>query len=598
MKQFELKQKENLFEELTSVLTLINGEVSETTLNNAWKDVKDDIEKRKMFYSVLFSIGDVTNREHNIFHHKKVDNGGSSRRDDFYLIMHWIFKTDPEQFEKFLFAGLFNEYTCFDNLFRHRVITHRRSNHVKSVYSTLGVNELYDNILVEYLTRIIRGNNVFNKMLVAKFLTLPRLSKRKGHKQMLPETKKLMEAKVNFLIKLSDALNWKYEVHGNICNFKGYRLWRKEYNSNLESVLFSTGKIFNLDEEEFIKWYDQLPALARQRVNTRVKLKPNTYNKLLCWIDKWENYKEEKQEEKRVLKEKERQGIITEEEAEQLKKVEKEAKVNVGATSLSALYNDIKFGIFDQLKIEAFIDRINLPCNALCIIDGSGSMYGKPFNFATFLTAVCMYKNPDDDARNLVGMFSNSTKWYTHINSKSIATSRFITKSQNISPRPFVDPKKSFYDNYLQIKSFLESKFMNGGTSINSIAESLYQLDNKSEVLDFIKSYPIWIIVTDGEWNNSYSPKESINQLFKICEEKFGFKPYIIAIDVEQGYSDNEEAMKRYSGIDHLVYINNDVNKIEQVLVNLEDSDLFNIYSPLLTTYRSNRYELVRNQVN
>ena len=101
-----------------------------------------------------------------------------------------------------------------------------------------------------------------------------------------------------------------------------------------------------------------------------------------------------------------------------------------------------------------------------------------------------------------------------------------------------------------------------------------------------------------GEWNNKYNPKESINSLFKICEDKLGFKPYIIAIDVNHGYTADETAMKKYSGIDHLIYINNDVNKIEQVLVNLEDSDLFNIYSPLLTTYRSNRYELVRNQVN
>lgn len=53
---------------------------------------------------------------------------------------------------------------------------------------------------------------------------------------------------------------WEYKVEGNIVNFKGYVKWRKDYNGELESVLFSTGKIKEFNKEEFMNWLNRIPS--------------------------------------------------------------------------------------------------------------------------------------------------------------------------------------------------------------------------------------------------------------------------------------------------------------------------------------------------
>ena len=36
-----------------------------------------------------------------------------------------------------------------------------------------------------------------------------------------------------------------------------------------------------------------------------------------------------------------------------------------------------------------------------------------------------------------------------------------------------------------------------------------------------------------GEWNNMYSPEASMNEFFRDCENLLGFRPFIIAIDIQ-----------------------------------------------------------------
>ena len=176
---------------------------------------------------------------------------------------------------------------------------------------------------------------------------------------MLPETKSIMEDKAELLIELSKLMGWEYEISATQANFKGYRKWRKEYNSDLESVLFSTGKINEFDKQSFIDWFDKLPSQARYRVKNRIfysRTKDTDtlkYAQLKPWVEEWENYKESKQEEKRVLEEKIRQGQATEEDKLNLQKIAKEAKINVGATNFKELYDEGCLGRVDKLKLEA-----------------------------------------------------------------------------------------------------------------------------------------------------------------------------------------------------------------------------------------------------
>lgn len=599
MVKLNKKTSNNPFYGMKNCLTLINNATNVITpelLHQAYKEC-DTKEKQEMFFSLLFSIGDITNRNHNIFGKKKVDNGGNANRNAFEIILNWLWVSLPTQFEKFLNAGLFNQYQCFDSLLKSRVKTHKgKVMKVSSVFA----DDKYCSVLLNYLAKVIQKGTTFDKMLVAKFLTPPRLSKRKDHKKMLPETKLIMEAKVKFLKRLSKLMGWEYKVQGNICNFKGYRQWRKLYNTNLESVLFSTGKINEFDETQFLQWFDQLPALARQRVMMRVG-KSAKWAKFILWIAHWKTFKEEKQKEQRILEEKVRQGTASLEDKVKLEQVKKEAKVTTGAVTFNELYQQIIDDRVDELKLEAFVqNKVNMPYNNLVIIDGSGSMTGAPYNFAAFLAAVCLCKNPDDDARDMLGIFSDETKWYTHIDKQLEAPRQrfFRAIARQIAPKPFVNPELSFLENYRNINGFCQAVFEGGCTDISSLFRSIkWAVENNSQVIDGFKQYPVWTIISDGEWNNLPSPEASVNDLLTLCDRHLGFKPFIVAIDIKRDSDRLKRGVERFSGIENLIYIPANVAQIEQFLCNFKDMDILDIYSPLQSLYRSNRYELVRQNV-
>ena len=599
--EFNKKSNNNPFKGLTNCLSLYRSSNSPTIpsslLDKCWEEVKNDKQKRQMFFSLLFSIGDITNRQHNIFKKQSKDTGGIANREGFTSIVKWLYNNHKQQFITFLNKDLFIEYNCLDTLLNNRIKTIKNTRSIIPIESILK-DPIYRDELAHYLYKIIRSKNTFNKQLVAKFLTLPRLSKRSKHNRMLPDTKVNMQYKIDLLSTLSDLLGWNYVVNKNYVNFKGYRKWRKTYNQQLESVLFSTKKINSLDKQTFLEWLNSLPALARFRVKNRLlystENKEPKYPDLKKWYEEWESFKEQKQSEQRVLEEKIRQNLATDEDKEKLKKITKEAKVNTGAVNFATLYSEILSNSVDKVKLESFIqNKVNLPYNSLVIIDDSGSMCGAPFNFATFIASVCLYKNPDDDARNLLCFFDDEARWYTNIDRKSKTVNRFInSKCTKITPISFVNPNKSFYDNYQTIKEFCNASFQGGCTNISSVFESLKKACvNDYGMLDTLKSYPIWTIISDGDINNMPTARESMLDLLNKCETYFGFKPFIVLIEVNK-YPLN--TYSKFDDIENLIHISNNVTQIEQFLTNIKDMDTIDNYSPLLSIFRSNRYELIR----
>ena len=603
--KFNKANNENPFKGMSNCLKLFNGDIS--TVDAAYKEA-NTFEKKAMFYSLLFSIGDITNREHNLFHHHKVDGGGRSERSMFFAIMEWMKSKHYDQFVKFMNAGLFNEYTCMDNLYRSRIQTYPGKNGTIKSEICVFENKKYCKDLLKYTLNIIKGNNPFNKFLVAKFLTLPRTSKRSKHKAIRPETLRIMKLKADFLKSLSEKMGWPYIYTGNYTNFVGYRKWRQQYNQELESVLFASGKINEFSKLDFLSWIEKLPSNARFRVRNRVcfpveingetKLK---YPKIKTWFDEWEKVKEAKQAEERILKEKCRQGTATEEDKVKLKEVSKQAKVNIGATNFKELYADILSHNVDELKLEKFVEKVKLEYNNLIIVDDSGSMSGGPFNVAKFLASIFLVKNPDDDGRSLIGMFNDKSRLYSCIDRelKPGSHNSFWGRAETIKVknRPFVDPTKSFYDNYLSISNFMDAEFNGGCTYIDSIPQGFaYMAKKDPTVLDALKNYPIWTIISDGEWNNMYNPEKSLREFFDNCEKLLGFKPFVLAIDVN-GFNGIRSNINQFAGIENFMYIPGDPAQIEQMLVNFKDIDIMDVYSSLLSIYRSNRYEPVRANV-
>ena len=580
-----------------------NDHVITQQFDAAWLEVSNDPEKVKMFYSLCFSIGDVTNRQHNIFGKMKIDSGGMSSRESFFIFVNWLLNKNLEQFKKFLSAGLFNEYNCFDTLLRNRVKTSKWGDIIET-YTMLS-NPTYRTILAEYFYKVINGSNPFNKQLIAKFLTLPRLGKRSKHQKMLPQTLSVMKAKAEFLKELSDLMGWDYVYKGNYSDFRGYRQWRRDYNGENEAVLFATGKINEFSREEFIEWLNKQPAGARFRVRNRVQFpeKDGTFKwpNLRQWYTEWESQKEEAQAQQRVLEEKVRQGEATSEDLEKLKEVKKRAKVTTGASTFKTIYQDILNGTVDKLKLESFVGKVNLPYNSLVIVDDSGSMQGAPFNFAKFMASVCLVKNPDDVGRNLLGFFGSDSVLYQHIDvKKNNPTPNSLWARRNsdyvkIAPHAFVDPTKSFYDNYLNIANFMECKFRGGWTDVSSIPEGFHRMaQNNPDLIDTLRNYPVWTIISDVDMNNMYSPEASMNDFMRRCEQYFGYKPFVIAITIDKY---NRVDMSRFSGIDNFMLIPGKPELIEQMLLNFKDMDQFDAYTPLQSLYRSNRYDLVRQNV-
>ena len=601
MVQVELnKVNTNPFFGCSNCLEIFNtSSINEMKLNAAWNEVKDSKEKREMFFSLLFSIGDVTNRQHNIFKGKKVDNGGNARREDFYIITNWLWKNNREQFVKFLNAQLFNEYACFDVLFRNRIQT--KGAKVLKIFSAYNDSE-YKKVLLNYVYAVVNGSNPFNKLLIAKFLTIPRTSKRQGHKRMLPETHANMVAKADFLSELSKMMGWE------VAFFKGYREWRKQYNGDLESVLFASGKINEFTKDEFLKWFDQLPAQARFRVKNRIlystiekessisdfSTMEYKWVKFQPWIKEWEQYKAEKQTEQRILEEKVRQGQASDEDKVKLEKVKKEAKVTTGASNFKDLYDKIIYDNVDKLALESFINnKVNLPYNSLVIIDDSGSMSGKPFNFAKFLASVCLVKNPDDDARNLIGFFNSRSHWHSFIDKTSSRKNSLLrTTVAQTNTKPLVDGTLSFYDNYKRISAFCEAVYQGGGTRLNSIPQGLeFIIHENPDMLDELKKYPVWTICSDGDLNSSYNARESMLDFQNECRRILGYIPFVVMIEIPNYGSPR---VNHFEGIENMIYIPGNPAQIEQFLVNFKDMDIFDVYTPLQALYRSNRYEPVR----
>ena len=129
------KKNENPFYGLRNCLSIfqkIDKVISFGDLDLAFAELKTK-EHREMFFSLMFSMGDITSRQHNIFKNIQKDNGGNANREGFEVFFHWLWIRHPKQFVKFLNAGLFNEYTCFDLLFKNRIQT--KGTQILKVYS-------------------------------------------------------------------------------------------------------------------------------------------------------------------------------------------------------------------------------------------------------------------------------------------------------------------------------------------------------------------------------------------------------------------------------------------------------------------------------
>lgn len=609
MLQVEFNQKsENPFYGMSNTLQIFqNGSkgmgVSKSNLDAAYAECKND-DQRALLFAVLFFIGDVTNRQHNIFG-GKTDKGGNSQREmfrDTLVPFMWGKVKSMSKTKRRNFMTLIVEYTTMDNIFAARVKTKKNTSKVETVINMINVFGVED--VAAYATHVIQKGTTFQKMCLAKFITRPRFSKRAGKDKMLPETSRVMATKAELIEAISENCSFLVEDKGSYKNFTGFYNWRKEYNSNLESVLFSSGKIKDMDKEEFISFVDSCPSEARFRIRNRVMF-GDKWETFKGWYTEWETFKDKAQARQRELETKIENGEATASEKEQLKTVKKQARVNTGAISFTKLFAQIVSGTVDRVKVQPFLDSIDLPYNNLVFVDDSGSMAGQwrstglgftARQMGAFIATICMSKNPDPESRNLMGLFSNQCRMFNGISSYNTAPNQLLRgKTINIPSKPLIDSELHFLDNLQSVMQFLNNNSTGNGTNVSSIPDSLNAwVNGDPNRLEQIQSYPIWTLISDGNFNNLGGASTSLNDFMRRCENYFGFRPYLILIDVAGSTSQN---ITTFSGIDNVMMIPPNPASIEMFLTNFKDMDVYDVYTPLLSLSRSNRYDPVKNFV-
>ena len=362
-------------------------------LDDAYDEAINSLVLRQMFFILIFEIGDISNRAHSIFKGKTKDGGGHAAREQFMWAMSWMRVNTSKQYYKFLMKDLFRQFVGLLSILLVRVKTKKNSTVIIDVINTLAEHD--EDKLVDYYAKILKKSNPVEKILIFKSLTRVRLSMRQkvnrlkekiGTRPLTEDVLSNMRTKERFYKKLSIKMNWEFLQYPNNIKFVGMNATKKEYTGELESVLFSSGKIVEFDKDEFFNWLNILSAGARRRTRVRLLNKDNTLKgkwksnrtdeDLGTWFLEWEQFKETKQAEERVLVEKKRQGTITEDETVKLAKVKQEAKVTTGGITLKEELESLILGKADDTIIHSILEKTKFDVNATFILDKSGSMGG------------------------------------------------------------------------------------------------------------------------------------------------------------------------------------------------------------------------------
>jgi hypothetical protein len=423
-------------------------------LSNAWSECNSK-ERREAFFVIFFSIGDVQNREHNIFKKKgikDVDGGGHSKRKVFTYCLDWLLSKVPAQFYKFM--PILGEYYNLDAFSMYNLVTDRQKGTVKEVIH-LNVDVDQVTSFIATLLRDVRTTDNERK-LWARWLPHVSSSKRirnyaitdknikaftkGGHDVKVGDVVKVKKEKQsatnskdswvnNFIKVLSGKMNWLVVKHSTNSEFRGYREFRKKFLVDSEATLFSSHRIKELDEQQLLSWFSQLPSGARFRVACKLVYKDTSGNYVSKgkWTNKhgvdiadvyikWLNLKTEAQQKLRDLTPQQKAELNTSE----LRQLQKEAKVNTGADTLLDIVTDVLSSSTEQegdARIQSLLDQIDIKVPVRLVADVSGSMVssvimhkGKMFTaaqFAKLITTLFLLKSPEEELSEMFIRFDS-----------------------------------------------------------------------------------------------------------------------------------------------------------------------------------------------
>lgn len=599
------------------------------------------LEQKQLFYSIIFSLGDVSNREHDFFKDKKikeVDAGGNSLRNTFIHSLEWMCTHSDETKEQFYkFLPIISEYTNFENLFIHRLVTDRMRGTVKEV---LKVSIDIDKVTT-HLAGLIKNKKTtdFVHTLIAKFL--PRDSVIKQRKRVRvkdgwvtinktpiqTETKEREEFRYLLLKSLSEKMRWVIKIHNKNTKFIGVEKYKSTWNRLSEAYLFSSKEILNFDKLQFADWLEKLPSGARFRTQNHLlekgvngnfisnfKWKNKFGDDLGTLFLKWEAAKVIAQEKLLSLTDEDKKDLT----AKELHKLEKDAKVNIAASTLASAIAQIKKGNISkaQAKLisQSILDKIKMEVPVLIFTDVSGSMQNKAMNIdgvdmsaldvAGIATTAFLMKNPMSELKSILGIFSTHAQILSDKNFV-IAEGRQNRYMHSMTPEnksdlPLIDKTKSFAENWQHIDKILKS-YDFGSTNISDISLVLNKWANAepdlvNERKEQVAKYPIHLYISDGDFNSYSNSAESLLVHRSNMKQWFGWDGISVIWDVK---SESSHDGDKFKGIPNTLYFgSNNPSVLNQIFSNINDLDVVDVYLPLKALFNSNRYSPVRGLVN
>ena len=617
-------------------------------LDRAWEECKVSKEKRELFFILIFSIGDIQNREHNIFRKKGIKNvegGGNSSRKAFQFILQWLVARYSKQFYKLL--PVIGEYYNLDGMMFYEIKTDRFKGNVKEVQK---LNVDMDKV-TDYIASVLKNPKTTEneKKLWAKWLWhiptakrqrkfvvteigLKSVRKKYGSEYKVGDTIRGTRTKqnqtqakdtwtLNNIHLLSTKMGWEIVDHPKNKEYKGYKEFKKKYLVDSEATMFSSQKIKELDKQELLNWFDQLPSGARFRTQTRLlekdgnKLKPRAK-----WVtnqglnigdifQEWMLLKETAQQELRNLT-KEDKEKLAKEDPKALKQMEKAAKVNTGGETLldiiADFFNPSNSTEAAGIKADSILNKMKLEVPVLVIADVSGSMASRSVvhkgirftaqRMAQLLTTMFLLKNPDEDLQNMFIRFDDIAEVITsgqYANTKG--ANRFMANSTNMV-RELVDRTKPFMWNYSNVGQYIITR---GGTSFDSVSKGLKSwVDNSSTEgekrlkIEQINKYPVMVVVSDGDMNSHSSVAQSMSAFQQNMRQWFGWEGVVVVWDVKESYQGETSRFEGLANVIHYTGINTSI--ANSIFTNIHDLDIIDVYTPLKSLYLSNRYEPVK----
>lgn len=644
----------NLFQQLPKLGTDASKNTVHNILSKTYKEC-DSYEKKQLFYSIIFSVGDITNREHNLFKRsnlKDVENGGQSSRKVFLYSLEWMltFNNDTKnQFYSFL--SIIGEYTNNQNLFFYQLRTDRSKGNVKEVIKLpIDINKVTD-----FIASTLKDakNSDATLSLWAKFLPRPAFGKRKreytvkegreksvskklgynvkvgdtyiAYKERQSATLEKETFEFNFILSLSAKMDWDVIRYEKNTKFVGLENFKKKYLSESEASLFSSKKIVSYNQEKFTNWLNSLPSGSLYRVQRRLF---NIVNGKQVSTNKWINFEGKDLAtfyaawEKSKIVAQERLLSLTEEDKklmskEEVKQMQKAAKVNVGADTLAVAISKIKSGKITEAQAKLIsqniFDKIQCKVPVFMWVDVSGSMSSEGIRIegvsfsARELSAIAltafMLKNPlREKYGNIFGIFSYSSNIVVDFDYQRRISgyNRYLySQTKDIKDQLLVDPTKSFYENYLHIFEVIGG-YDFASTDISSVSKDLKRwVDSDPKLsaarIEMIQQYPVHLYISDGDFNQLNSQSSSLLQHRANMKQWFGWDGLTVIWDCKS-YSDGDGSKLR--GVPNTMYFgNSNPGTLSQIFENIDDMDIIDEFAPLLAFSRTTRYAPVRERV-